>query len=318
MGKSVRTRIKERLRSWRQRINGPPLAPAWVQVEINNTCNLRCVMCPRQAMKRAPRHMTVDEFCSIADKCRSADVPRLRLFLLGEPLLHPDLCQMIRYAKSIGVPSVELNTNAALLDADRTEELLTSGLDRIVFSLDGVDAQTYEAIRVGARFEPVMANVEAFCRRRAERGQSTPHITVQTLVLASTRDHIGEFRRRWEPLADAVEVQCIREYHGVEGLRTTQIQPDDELRPCPALWEYLVILADLRLVPCCVDINGDMSLGSIAHTDISTAWQTSPTLNALRRAHLRYCYDDFPLCRGCEFTNVSLLKRKAAEASLGQ
>ena len=316
MAKTLRTRARQLARAWRRRLRPLPEAPAWVQVEINNTCNLNCVMCPRQAMDRPLRHMTFEEVCDIADKCREARVPRLRLFLLGEPLLHPQLPDMIAYAKKIGIPSVEFNTNAALLSPSKADEIIKAGLDEIVFSLDGADKETYEAIRRGADFQQVTDNVAHFCRRREQRGVTRPRIIVQTIVMDSTRGQVPAFRRRWEPLADEVQVQCIREYHGVEGLRTTDIRPEDELRPCPALWEYLIILADLRVVPCCVDINGDMTLADITQTDMRTVWRTNDTLNRLRADHLRYDYTRLPLCAGCEFTNVSLIKRKAAEAAL--
>ena len=72
--------VRERIRALRRRMAGVPPAPSWVQVEINNTCNLRCVMCPRDAMSRPARHMTLEEFSDVADKCAAAGVPRLRLF----------------------------------------------------------------------------------------------------------------------------------------------------------------------------------------------------------------------------------------------
>ena len=315
MAKSMAVRLRERLRSWRRRRAGVPPRPEWVQVEINNTCNLKCVMCPRSSLGRSPRHMTLTEFKDIADKCQAAGVPRLRLFFMGEPLLHPDLLDMIAYAKQIGISDVEFNTNAALLSEDKARAILASGLDEIVFSLDGADKETYEAVRVGAEWETVSANVERFCRLRKESGQAKPRTRVQTMVMERTRGQIPAFRARWESLADEVAVQCVREYHGLEGLRTTQVLPGDELRPCPAPWTYLVILADLRVVPCCEDISGQMTLGNVADTDILTLWREAPRLQALRERQLQYDYRGFPRCAECEVPNLSLVQRKAAAAA---
>jgi len=167
---------------------------------------------------------------------------------------------------------------------------------------------------VGGKFDAVMANVEAFCRLAREAGDQGPRTIVQTIVMQNTREQIAAFRKRWEAIADRVEVQCLREYHGVEAGRTTAIQPNDELRPCPALWEYMVILADGRVVPCCVDINGEMTVGDAHTEDLTALWCRGEMLRRLRAQHLRYDYRELPLCRGCEFTNVSLLKRKAAES----
>ena len=91
--------------------------------------------------------------------------------------------------------------------------------------------------------------------------------------------------------------------------------PGDELRPCPALWEYLIILADGTVTPCCVDINGEMNLGSIADIpDLGEFWRNSPALADLRRRHCLLGFGDLPLCADCDFVNVSLTHRKAATA----
>ena len=307
-------RWRERLRSLRQRWRGVPAAPQWLQVEINNTCNLACVMCPRAALRRPPRLMSLEEFHDLARGALAAGIPRLRLFLLGEPLLHPDLMEMIRCAKTLGVPSVEINTNAVALTPDRSRELLASGLDEIVFSLDGADATTYEEIRRGGDYEQVVANLEAFFRLREEHGGGRPRAIIQTILMTSTATQMDRFVARWHRVADTVRVQAIREYQGVEGLSPFGAPARGELRPCPALWSYLVVLSDLRLVPCCSDINGELALGDVREAPLTTWWR-HPRLQALRRAHLALDFSAFPLCADCEFTSLELLRDKARATS---
>ena len=309
--------VKSRLRGWRRCLRPVPSRPAWLQVEINNTCTLRCVMCPREALKRLSRLMTVDEFRDIASKAAAAGVPKLRLFLLGEPLLHPDLLPMIRLARGSGIPEVTLNTNAALLTPDLSDALLRSGLTEIVFSLDGATAATYEAIRRGARYDAVTANVEHICRLAQTGPEPRPRLIIQTMVMADTQEEIAPFLARWEPLADEVDVQVVREYQGVGGLTPIPRRlPGDELRPCPALWEYLVILADGTVTPCCADINGEMKLGNIEDiADLGAFWRESPALTDLRRTHCLLGFGKLPLCRDCDFVNVSLTHRKAEAAA---
>lgn len=311
MSKTIRTRIRERLRGLRQRLRGVPAHPQWVQVEINNTCNLNCVMCPREAMTRPLRNMTMDEFVQIADKVRTAQVPRIRLFLLGEPLLHRELIPMIKYAKQIGIPSVEISTNAVLLDAERSKQLIAAGLDEIIFSLDGAEPEIFEKVRVGANYEQVTGNIRRFFEVRKQMGAAKPAGVVQTMIMEPTRELMQRFVDTWTQVADQVRVQAVREYYGVEGLSFTQVSADDELRPCPALWSYLVILADLRVVPCCTDINGELALGNITDADIMDFWHHNNRLNRLRRRHCSLCFDGLPLCRECELISLDVLHRKA-------
>ena len=311
MAKSINTRIRERLRGLRRRLRGVPDRPQWVQVEINNTCNLSCVMCPREAMTRPLRTMSLAEFQEIADKVRAAGVPRLRLFLLGEPLLHRQLVPMIEYAKRLGIASVEVNTNAVLLDEAASRRLIQAGLDELIFSIDGADAETYESVRCGANYEQVAGNIRGFFRVREELQVDRPRGVIQSILMQPTSAEMSRFVEMWRPVADDLRVQAIREYHGVAGLHFTQMSADDELRPCPALWSYLVILADLRVVPCCTDINGELALGRITDGSLIDLWHRNPRLNDLRRRHCALRFADLPLCRECEFISLNVLRRKA-------
>ncbi len=315
MPKSVVTRVKERLRGWRWRIRGVPPQPDWVQVEINNTCNLDCIMCPREAMTRPARHMSQEEFQDIADKVKEADVRRIRLFLLGEPLLHRELIPIIRYCKQIGIPSVEINTNAVLLDEAASEGLIKAGLDELVISLDGADAETFEAVRRGAVYEEVAENVRSFFRIREGLGKQQPRGVIQTMLMEPTRQEMAQFVELWRPVADELRIQTVREYAGLEGLSCTERTADDELRPCPTLWSYLIIFSDLTVVPCYTDINGEMALGKITEANITDFWLHNERLNSLRQHHCRLAFNDLPLCQDCEWSSLDLIKRKAAAAS---
>jgi len=254
----------------------------------------------------------MDEFVDVADKVRAAGVPRIRLFLLGEPLLHRELIPMIEYAKQIGIPSAEISTNAVLLDADHSRQLIAAGLDEIVFSLDGADAATFESIRIGANYEQVMGNIHRFFEIREQMRAEKPTGVVQPMIMEPTMDQMQRLVDIWTPVADQVRVQAIREYHGVEGLSFFHVSADDELRPCPALWSYLVILSDLRVVPCCTDINGDLALGKITEGDILDFWHHNDRLNNLRRLHCGLRFDRLALCQDCEFISLNVLGRKAA------
>jgi len=236
-------------------------------------------------MTRPARHMSQEEFQEIADKVKEADVRRIRLFLLGEPLLHRELIPMIRYCKQIGIPSVEINTNAVLLDEAASEELIKAGLDELVFSLDGADAETFEAVRCGAVYEEVAANVRNFFRVREQLQEQRPLGVIQTMIMEPTHQEIARFVEMWRPVADELRIQSVREYGGIEGLSYTKRTQDDELRPCPALWSYLVILSDLTVVPCCTDINGNLALGKITEGQIPDFWLHNGRLNSLRRRH---------------------------------
>ena len=90
-------------------------------LEITNVCNLSCAFCPKTS--REPRFVSVEEFAALIEQ-----VPPLTdyvyLHLMGEPLLHPQLGQILALCHRAGL-KVSLTTNGTLL-AKRQELLLCS------------------------------------------------------------------------------------------------------------------------------------------------------------------------------------------------
>jgi radical SAM protein with 4Fe4S-binding SPASM domain len=107
---------------------------------------------------------------------------------LGEPLLAPDLFEMVAYATARGC-RVGFNTNATLLTRRRAERLVDAGLAWLHVSLDGATAATYEAIRDGARFETVVANLRGLVEVRRARGVEHPDVAV---VFVAMRRNVAE------------------------------------------------------------------------------------------------------------------------------
>ena len=113
---------------------------------------------------------------------------RLTLQGLGEPLLSPYLMEMIDAAVRRRI-TVGFNTNATLLNRRRAEELVRSRVDWLHVSLDGADAATYEAVRDGADFGTVVANLARLASVKRSTGSATPWIRV---VFVAMRDNVAQ------------------------------------------------------------------------------------------------------------------------------
>jgi radical SAM protein with 4Fe4S-binding SPASM domain len=166
----------------------PPL-PTALQVEVTSACNLRCAMCLvryRPPVNKLAGAMPLAMLRRLVD-----DVPGLRVLTLqglGEPLLAPELLEMIGYVKSRGV-RVGFNSNATLLTRERADELVAAGLDWLHVSLDGADAQTFEDIREGARFDRVLANLGGLVAAKRAAGSATPWLRV---VFVAMRRNVAQ------------------------------------------------------------------------------------------------------------------------------
>lgn len=127
-------------------------------IEPTSCCNLNCNMCFR--------HNWFDEnmgFISsgtqsrISEIFKDSNIETVFFGGMGEPLLHPNIIEMVRSA-ALTVKNIELITNATLLTSDMSKRLLEAGLDCLWVSMDGFSKESYEAIRKGS-----MYNTEPTC-----------------------------------------------------------------------------------------------------------------------------------------------------------
>lgn len=118
-----------------------PSKPLTLLLLINRGCNLRCVFCD---LWSDHRNMPVDErVVPLFDEALAIGT-RTLVLTGGEPFLHPDLFRAVRAAKARGM-GVNITTNGTLLDR-RWEEVVTSGVDSLSFSVDGLET-THDRLR---------------------------------------------------------------------------------------------------------------------------------------------------------------------------
>ena len=124
-----------------------PVFPRLLDIELTNTCNFRCLMCPTGtfAMKRSKGFMDPAVFYKILDEAAPHGAA-LRFIRWGEPLLHPQLAEFIAAAKERGLLT-HINTNGSKLNQATMERLVDAGLDSIKFSFQGVDRQSFSEMR---------------------------------------------------------------------------------------------------------------------------------------------------------------------------
>ena len=169
-------------------LTSPPL-PRELQVEVTGACNLACRMCLvryRAKLGRREGAMCFHTFKALVDEL--PELERITLQGLGEPLLAPDLFQMLDYAARRGV-RMGFNTNGTLLTRERSRRLVELGLDWLHVSLDGATRESYEAIRDGSDFERVRGNVIGLVEAMRELGAERPALS---LVFVAMRRNVHE------------------------------------------------------------------------------------------------------------------------------
>jgi MoaA/NifB/PqqE/SkfB family radical SAM enzyme len=135
--------------------------PKKITIEVTAECNLECAMCHQSSMRRPKGAMPFELWRKCADEIAQVS-PETECWFSGsgEPLLEPQrLCQMISYGKSVGLQALYLNTNGMLLTPEVADLVLDSGVDLVVFGVDGYTPATYSAIRVGGIRDELYANI---------------------------------------------------------------------------------------------------------------------------------------------------------------
>jgi MoaA/NifB/PqqE/SkfB family radical SAM enzyme len=135
---------------------------AKLYIEPTNQCNLDCRTCIRNVWDEPMGQMSEAIFGRIIEGLRAYSSPPAIFFGgFGEPLFHPGIVKMVAQAKALGA-KVELISNATLLTAELSRELIRSGLDTLWVSLDGATPESYSDIRLGAALPLVLENLQHF------------------------------------------------------------------------------------------------------------------------------------------------------------
>jgi MoaA/NifB/PqqE/SkfB family radical SAM enzyme len=278
----------------------PPL-PSVYWADVTSECNLKCIMCPQShGLRPRAAQMPVEMFRSIIDDI-CANRPLVKLYLSGEPLLHEGLFEMIAYAGTKGCQTM-IHTNATLLTTDISERILSSSLTHLSFSFDGCCAEVYERLRPPASFSLVRSNIRQYLDLRRRRGRG-PHTTVEIIRMRETDDLIHDFVQEWMAGgADDVHIVDYVTWHGLVDDRGVKCRLDAcGYKPCSAPFRHGCILSDGTVVPCCLDVNGRIPLGSVTKSSFKDIWAG----NDYRRLRLEMLMGAFPpdgICARCENT----------------
>lgn len=291
--------------------------PIHLDIESTGVCNLRCPFCATTTKNWGPTQpglMSMALFSRIIDEGEANGLCSIKLSFRGEPMLHQQLPEMVRYAKQKGVLDVYFNTNGTLFTEDAINRFIDAGLDRISISFEGTTKEVYERYRVGANFDDVVAKIKLLRRIRDARGLGTPRIRVQTVLLPELRDLVREYVDFWGGIADEVAYLDAR-----------RESPADDHRgmsadwACPFLWQRMTILWDGTLLPCLMHGVSDftlLSLGNVRDVSIQAMWKSEQAAR-YRMLHRQGQAHQLEACDRCSFRAMELEKLGLTKSASG-
>jgi len=161
--------------------------PVHLQVEISTFCNLNCVMCPRTRLVKKPDHMILNRFSTLFHAVRPATI---NLSGLGEPLLHPQISDIIRFCRSGGA-AVNFPTSLAV-PTGAMAPLVESGIDQLKISIDAATPETYRSIRGKDCFTLVVDNIREINRLKNSADAKKPDLRFNVAVQSLNIDELAD------------------------------------------------------------------------------------------------------------------------------
>ena len=271
-----------------------------VYTEITNRCNRACSFCP--GTRRAPGELSAAQFGVLAEKLRPW-TDYLYLHVMGEPLLHPELDKILQTSADLGFFTA-LTTNGTLLP-DCRAVLLAAPLYKLSVSL-----HSFEANEQGG-FSDYLTGCTEVGRALAEKG---------TLVSFRLWNLDGQTTRGLHEQNDAVLAHLHRAFPGpwaqnAKGYRLAERVyleygerfdwPDLGARDngacgtCHGLRDQLAVLCDGSAVPCCLDHDGELTLGNLFSQEVAEILASPLAVSILEGFQRRERVA--PLCRRCGY-----------------
>jgi radical SAM protein with 4Fe4S-binding SPASM domain len=299
--------------------------PTHLQIEPTNHCNLRCALCPvTMGLERPSGFMDLNLYEKLIDEI-GEDVFLILLWDWGEPFLHPSVFQMISYAKKKGIKVVS-STNGHLFKAQETaDKLILSGIDSIVFAVDGISQKTYEPYRQGGTLESVLQAVRMVVDRKKTLNSNTPFINFRFIPMKHNEHEIP----RLEELARSLQVDALtfktlnpvnRDFYNKnksEDRIQNEYLPENRFyrrfkydstgqkvirvkqNPCKQLWNNPVIHWNGTVCTCSYDPKEKFVLGDLNHESFKNIWEGSAYRNLRRQ--FREGWEKLPLCGDCSY-----------------
>jgi len=276
--------------------------PRYIEIETINACNARCPMCTIQDWERRDTKMDDKLFKKISEEIieNSDEVKRVTLYRDGEPLMDKKIADKIYTLKRGGIKETSISTNLGLLNEKKSKELLEAGLDVIIFSIDSLEKEIYEKIRVRLNFEEVMNNALKFIELRNKLRPET-QIWFRMIRQESNKDEFPSYYEFWKEKAsdnDRIYYHNIFNWGGqLKGYKAISKSYEPNL-PCIALWSLLVIFCNGDVPICNVDFNNKYPTGNVRDSTIRELWN-SKIMNQRRELHLNKQKSKISICPNC-------------------
>jgi radical SAM protein with 4Fe4S-binding SPASM domain len=289
--------------------------PASISIETSAHCNLRCPECPSGSNKLARARGLIDIglFKQLISRI-SAHAFAVSLYFQGEPMMHPEIIRLIREAVTKKL-YVTIATNGHFLGYGMAKDIVSSGLQRIIVSLDGLTENTYSRYRKGGSYIKVVEGIGNVAEAKLKMKSRTPYIILQFLVMKHNEQEMEDFQSMARQLGankvvfKTMQIQDLKKEnpfipskHKFNRYKLSEKSPGYLLKtslfsPCWRLWHSTVVTWDGRVVPCCFDKHAAHCMGNVGTELLKNIWHNK-IYNEFRKTLFRQ-RNRIDICTNC-------------------
>ena len=184
--------------------------PKMIMIDPTNHCDLKCPLCPTGLGDKTVDRglMTLEQFKPIIDRLGKW-LQSVNLYSWGEPLLNKSFVDMIRHTACDHEIRTVTSAHLNHLTDEQVEGLVTSGLDKLIVSIDGATQDVYEQYRIGGNIEQVFTNMKRLVDA-AKQHNSNMRVVWNFLVMKQNEHQIEVARERARELGVDITFSIMR------------------------------------------------------------------------------------------------------------
>ncbi|NVZ10283.1 SPASM domain-containing protein [Allochromatium humboldtianum] len=280
--------------------------PKNLMIEIvSGLCPSRCIMCNiEKSLTKGV--MSNEKFTAILEKFYPYKEKLLYTTLqgLGEPLLDKNIVKKVQIAKKMGFPSIGFSTSAVNLDYNLALNLIQSKLDTIIFSVDGLCAETHESIRIGTDFNKIKNNIDNFIMLRNDLGKTK--IIVRMILQEKNAHEWPDYQTYWlnalnKKFGDQVSAFNVHNFDSEKNKEIAENLKDLSKKKsviCSEIYERFVVRVNGNVSLCCVDDFNWYDLGNVLNEDPISIYNRGWFLHYRKKMNESKIYE-LPYCSSC-------------------
>ncbi len=278
-------------------MNGDFSPPFKMVLIPTNRCNLRCVFCPNSLPRiegkfKRKNELSKENWKRIVDEGLKLKVCEWSIIGGGEPFLRKDVVMYIvsKVKKSSYPTDVEIITNGTLITKREVKQLVTLGLDRILFSIDAPTPSIHDSLR-GARgaFQKVKRTVELFATYKRILKKRKPYLKINMVINSLNFHKIPEMVKFAKSIGvQELALHPMREYwEFIEEVKSLRIDGEQKKKLKEKLDEAVALSRKLG-----INLNLDM-IRSEAGISVKNDGGGLRTVTISKKIHKTWCFEPF-------------------------